>query len=314
MDDKIDMSLEAIRQGFAVSTHNQAIAYSGGKDSLVVADLIYRFFPDKKPWIVFGDTGIEFPESLKFALESGKAFAGDRFVRARPDKLEKDGLKYEAQVETLKWLVKAGRVKEVLKDDGKLKSTDALERAATAEMWADFYRRNLVWHKGTTKSYWWCCDQYGYPILGKSFSKLGARRINIDCFLKFSETKSDKPELIDYYELLRNVKVSQMCCKVLKKEPSEREQAAHDVDVIFKGLMAEESHSRMINFSTRGFLFKSSRPHLGDDPFYHCNPISHFTETDVWEYIRRYDIPYSPLYDMTWADKNGNTHCIRRNG
>jgi len=318
LGEKIRIAVEQIGEGFAASAHNQAVAYSGGKDSLVLLDLICTHFPDRKPYVIFGNTGIEFPESLKFARESGKRYVGERFVEARPAKLEKDGLKYAAQVEVLKWLVESGCVRDVLKDDGKLKSTDALERAATPEMWEDFRRRRLVWRAGTRKTYWWCCDQYGYPILGKAASKLGARRINIDCFLQFSESSSEKPELLEYYDLLRNVKISQMCCHILKKEPSEIEQARLDVDVIFKGLMAEESHSRMVNFSTRGYIFKSSRPHLGDDPFYHVNPLSIWTDADIWEYIRSSGIPYSPLYDIeyTTTGKDGKSckQCIKRNG
>ena len=70
----------------------------------------------------------------------------------------------------------------------------------------------------------------------------------------------------------------------------------------------------MVNFSTRGYIFKSSRPHLGDDPFYHVNPLSIWTENDIWEYIREKGIAYSPLYDMEWTDKDGNRKTIAQNG
>jgi len=201
-----------------------------------------------------------------------------------------------------------------LKKDGKLKSTLALERAATSEMWQSFKERNLVWRKGTPKSYWWCVDQYGFPIMGKAASKLDARRINIDCFLRFSQSISAKEDLLKYYDILRECRFSQHCCKLLKKDPSERMQAKLDVDVIFKGLMAAESRTRLTNFSTRGYLFKSSRTHLENDSFYHCNPISIWTDSDIWAYIHKYDVPYSPLYDMGYIDNKGVEHKIQRNG
>ncbi|MEG1973249.1 MAG: phosphoadenosine phosphosulfate reductase family protein, partial [Oscillospiraceae bacterium] len=226
----------------------------------------------------------------------------------------KNELKYEAQKEVLEYLEKNMLLGSVLTKDGKLKSMGALERACTPTMMEDFSKRNLIWKAGTTKSYFWCMDQYGYPILGKAASKLTARRINIDCFLKYSETKSEKDELKEYYELLKNVKMSNHCCSILKKEPSEELQAKLDVDVIFKGLMASESQMRRLSFSTRGYLFESSRPHCDPDPFYHCNPLAIWTDDDIWEYIRKYDVPYSKLYDLEYKNYRGEACKIKRNG
>lgn len=252
LDRKVERAVAVIREAVSLSKHQMAVAFSGGKDSTVLLHLMTRHFPELRPWVIFANTGIEYPESLRFARQMGKELAGERYVEALPDKLEEDGLKYQAQKEVLEWLVQAGRVSEVLKEDGKLKSTRALEQAATPEMWEDFRTRNLVWRKGMRKSFWWCCDQYGFPLLGKSKSKLDARRINIDCFLRFSTSESESPELLEYYRLLRNVKISQHCCKELKKAPSERAQAEHDVDVIFKGLMGTESRTRKISRGRMG--------------------------------------------------------------
>jgi 3'-phosphoadenosine 5'-phosphosulfate sulfotransferase (PAPS reductase)/FAD synthetase len=314
LDYKIDQARRAIQAGVSASRHKMAIAFSGGKDSTVLWDLFRRFYPAYKPEIIFGNTGVEFPESLKFARKLGEEWGGSRFHETTLDKTDADGLKYSAQREVHDWLVKEDRIGKVLKADGKLKSTGALEKAATPEMWEDFRRRGLVWPKGTKKSYWWCCDQYGFPILGKAASKLDARRINIDCFLAYSKSVSEKDELLGYYEILKTCRFSQHCCKCIKKGPSEKLQAVLDIDVIFKGLMAAESKTRLLNFATRGYLFQSSRPYLGGDSFYHCNPLSIWTDDDIWAYIRRYNVPYSPLYDMTYKDSNGVVHNIKRNG
>lgn len=314
LDYKIATAVNAIQSAFDVQKHTAAIAFSGGKDSTVLWHLIRIYFPDNPVEVIYGNTGVEFPESLKFARKLGKEWGGEHFHETQLERLTEDGLKYEVQKEVLEWLRREGRLSEVLKTDGKLKSTRTLEKAATLEMWEDFRKRKLVWKKGTPKSYWWCADQYGFPILGKAASKLDARRINIDCFLEFSESCSNKEELLKYYDILRECKFSQHCCKQLKKEPSEKMQAELDVDVIFKGLMAAESHTRCVNFSTRGFLFKSHRKHLGDDPFYHCNPISLWTDDDIWEYIHKYDVPYSKLYDIEYTNCKGETCKIKRNG
>ena len=190
LDYKIEQAVEAITTAFEVSKSAVGLAFSGGKDSTVLWHLVRTYFPDMKYHVIFGNTTVEFPESLKFARELGREWSSDKiqFHEVLPDRLTEDGLKYQAQKEVLEWLIQEERIGEVLKEDGKLKSTTSLERKATPEMWEDFRKRGLVWKKGTMKSYNWCCDQYGYPILGKAASKLTARRINIDCFLRFSAT------------------------------------------------------------------------------------------------------------------------------
>jgi len=316
LDHKIDKAKSAIESAYKACKHKAAIAFSGGKDSTVLWHLIRTLFPEQaaKTVIIYGNTGVEYPECIKFARKLGKEWGNGNFYETKPLRTEKEGLKYEAQRQVLDWLIEQGRINEVLKDDGKLKSTEALEAACPPEMYEDFKKRRLIWPVGTPMSYWWCADQYGWPLLGKAFSKLGAHRINIDCFLRFSQSESDDKKLLAYYDILREVKISQMCCHFLKKEPSERLQAELDVDVIFKGLMASESRSRQTNFISRGYLFKSSRPHLGDDPFYHCNPLSIWTDDDIWEYIHRYNVPYADLYNMGWTDNCGVCHKIKRNG
>ena len=317
LDYKIEKAREAVSEGFRVCKSAPALAFSGGKDSTVLWDLIRRYFPQEETnlHVIFGNTGVEFPESLNFARQIGKAWGGERFHEVRPLPLERDGLKYQAQCEVLKYFTESGRLSEILKEDGKLKRTTILDDLCPPDMMEDFRRRGLVWKAGTPKSFFWCADQYGWPLLGKAFSKLKAHRINIDCFLNYSESKSEKQELKAYYDILRHVKISQACCDILKKEPSTKKQAELKVDVLFKGLMAAESRTRKTNFITRGYLFQSSRDYLPPElPFYHCNPISIWTDEDIWEYIRRFNVPYSPLYEIAWTSPEGECHCIARNG
>lgn len=313
---KIEKAIEAIREGLSVCKHRAAIAFSGGKDSTVLWHLIRTYFPE---WqgrieIIYGNTGVEYPESLQFARKLGEEWGGEHFHETRPLKTEQEGLKYAAQCKVLAWVIEQGRLDEILKPDGKLKRTTILEEICPPEMMEQFRKDRLVWRKGTEKTYFWCVDQYGWPLLGKAFSRLKAHRINIDCFLKYSKSQSQDQKTLAYYDILREVKISQACCDILKKEPSEQLQAELDVDVIFKGLMAAESRSRETNFLSRGYLFRSARPHLGDDPFYHCNPLSIWTDDDIWAYIKLFFVPYSPLYDMGWTDNRGVFHRIERNG
>ncbi len=318
LDYKINEAKKAIQKAYSVCKHRAAIAFSGGKDSLVLWHIIRTYFPEyaEKTVIIYGNTGVEYPECLKFARQLGKEWGKGCFYEACPLKTDCPSYKYKAQQQILQYLIDNQLVEQVLKEDGKLKSTAALETACPEHLRVKFEQENLIWPEGTRKSYWWCVDQYGWPLLGKSFSKLKAHRINIDCFLRFSKSESEDPKLLAYYEILRQVKISQACCDTLKKEPSERLQAELDVDVIFKGLMASESRSRQTNFISRGYLFESHRPHTDKygHPFWHCNPISIWTDDDIWVYIRRYNLPYSSLYDMGWTDSEGKFHKIKRNG
>lgn len=316
LDYKIDAAVIAIRDALKVCRHRPAIAFSGGKDSTVLWHLFRAYFPEQaaSAAIIYGNTGVEYPECVRFSRRLAKEWGNGNFYEARPGRTEKEGLKYAAQREVLEYLIAAGRVREVLKDDGKLKTTGTLEAACPPHLRERFERERMIWPAGTLKTYSWCKDQYGWPLLGKARSKLKARRINIDCFLRFSDSQSEDPKLLKYYALLRHVKFSQACCDILKKEPSERVQAELGVDVIFKGLMAAESRTRQTNFVTRGYLFKSQRDHLGSDPFWHCNPLSIWTDDDIWTYIHRFNVPYASLYEMGWTDKSGKFHKIKRNG
>lgn len=315
LDYKVEVARRVIAQAFAVA-RRPALAFSGGKDSTVLLDLVRRFFPE---WlyrlvVIYGNTGMEFAECIRFARWLAREWRLD-FYEARPGKTTRESFKYAGQRRIWEWLVREGRIGEVLKADGKLKSTLGLERACPAGMREELEGERLVWREGTRKSFWWCVDQYGWPVLGKAWSRLKARRINIDTFLRFSQSESEDERLLEYYRVLREVKISQACCDVLKKEPAERVQAELGVDLIMKGLMASESRTRAINFLTRGYLFEGrKREHLRGEPFFHCQPMAIWTDEDVWAYIRRYEVPYASLYDMTFVDHGGATQHVKRNG
>lgn len=315
LDYKIEKAVEVIKKAFSVSTR-PALAFSGGKDSTVLGHLIRSRFQEqaiKMPWI-YGNTGVEYPECVKFTRQIAQDWQLE-FYEARPGKTDAPGLKYAAQRRIWEHLAFTGQIGTVLKDDGKLKSTDALERACSPEMMAEIECERLIWPAGSMMSYWWCADQYGWPLLGKSWSKLDARRINIDTFLRFSQSQSRKPELLAYYDILRQVKISQHCCRVLKKDPSGKVQENLGVDLIFKGLMASESRTRAKNFLTRGYLFEGKKhEYLHGRPFFHCQPLAIWNDTDIWDYIRRFDVPYASLYDMTFYTRDGSKQNIKRNG
>lgn len=314
LDVKEQIAAEIIGQALNLCKHKAAIAFSGGKDSEVVADLIERYYPErfKDVHCIFGNTGIEFPESLHFARKYGQEHFGDRFHETQLSTLDEDELRYDFARDLIAELEEENALDEVLKPDGKLKGQKALIAAAKKRGYTLNHRN--CYFKGEKKTFAYCVEQYGAPLLGKAASRLDAHRINIECFLKYSESLTEKEELKEYYGILSQCKFSQHCCKLLKKEPSERLQAELGVDVIFKGLMAAESHSRLTSIATRGHIYASTRPHIKDGAFYHVNPIALWTDADVWAYIHKYNLDYSPLYDIEYIAADGTTQHIKRNG
>lgn len=284
-----------------------ALAFSGGKDSTALWHLIRETCPEeaKNMIVIFGNTGVEYPESLSFARKLGKEWGGDNFYETKLDRLKVPRLKYEAQKEVWALIEERGEAHKYLNKKGRLLSTDKLNKAVTPEMWEDFRRRKLVWKVGTPVSFWFIAEQYGFPILGKDATKLDAPRININVFLKYSSEKSEGNK--KYYGILEeypDLRISHSCCVFIKERPSEKLQKKLGCSTLFRGLMASESRRRTFTFLDNGFLYKS-------DGYLYSQPLSIFTDNDIWEYIRSQDCPYAPLYDLT--DENGNK-LFARNG
>jgi len=311
LETKEQISVEVIRRAL-LKNANISIAFSGGKDSQVVADLTERYFPEefKRIHCIFGNTGIEFPESAKFAREYGKKHFGDRFHETTLCELEEDELRYDTAREVVQRLEDEGCLDEILKDDGKLKNQKALIDAAVKRGYV--LTKKNTFFKGTKKTFAYCVEQYGAPLLGKSASMLDAHRINIECFLKYSKSGTVNDSLKAYYDILRQCKFSQHCCKLLKKDPSDKLQKELGINMTFMGIMASESRRRMTTIATRGHMYTLAT--VKDREFTRVNPIALWTDDDVWEYIHKYRLEYSPLYDMTYKDENGCTQCIKRNG
>jgi len=307
LDEKVEKAKEIIRETFKQGK-KVALAFSGGKDSTALWHLIRTTCPEqaKNMVVIFGNTGVEYPESLNFARKIGKGWGGENFYETKLDRLKVPRLKYEAQKEVLSLIEERGEIGKFLNKKGRLLSTDKLNEAVTPEMWENFRSRKLVWEKGTLISFWFIAEQYGFPILGKDATKLDAPRININVFLKHSPEQSKGNDR--YYEMLRkfpDMRISHSCCNFIKERPSQKIQKKLGCDTLFRGLMASESRRRTFTFLDYGFLYNTAKNYL------YSNPLSIWTDVDVWDYIHRFNVPYAPLYDLT--DEDGNK-LFERNG
>lgn len=150
-------------------------------------------------------------------------------------------------------------------------------------------------------------EKYGYPVISKEQSQ----------FIKeYRNTKSDnlkntrwngnkwgRGKISEKWKYLVNApfKIGEQCCTYLKKNPAkkfEKETGKHP----FLGNMAEESSFRMQNLKRYGCnAYDMKRPV--------SKPLSYWTQSDLWEYIAKYDIKYSKIYDMGYK-RTGCMFCM----
>ena len=152
-------------------------------------------------------------------------------------------------------------------------------------------------------------EKYGYPVVSKETSqkiydirntkseKTRNRRL-------YGDDKGNMGKLSNRWRFLINAPflISSKCCDVLKKRPSklyEKETGNKP----YLGLMASDSRGRRNVYLQSGCNnFNSNRPV--------SNPLMVWLEKDIWEYIKKYNIPYSGIYDMGRYRGTGCMFCM----
>ena len=96
-------------------------------------------------------------------------------------------------------------------------------------------------------------------------------------------------DLVDY-------KVSHKCCDYIKG------RVKHDRRPAFVGTTIEESRLRKNSWIQHGCnIFDKKKPM--------CRPLSLWTSKDIWDYIDKYKIKYSPIYDEGY-ERSGCITCM----
>lgn len=150
-------------------------------------------------------------------------------------------------------------------------------------------------------------EKYGYPVVTKEVSqklyeirntksnKLRNKRLYGDEKGNGIMAKKWRP-LID-----APFKISHNCCNALKKYPVksfERKSGLHPII----GTMVNESTLRSTVYLQKGCnSFDNKRPM--------STPIAYWLEKDIWNYIKKYKIKYSPIYDMGYK-RTGCMFCM----
>lgn len=157
---------------------------------------------------------------------------------------------------------------------------------------------------------------YGYPIVSKEVSlKIAETRSKPDGYASQS-FNSNSPKILKYgkrYDLSKwkflleaPFLISNKCCNVMKKKPAkkyEKETGNHPII----GTMACESQARKTAWKVHGCnAFDTKRPT--------SQPLSFWTEQDILEYIKKYNLSYAPVYGEIIQDDKGKwqtTKCNR---
>lgn len=96
--------------------------------------------------------------------------------------------------------------------------------------------------------------------------------------------------------------ISPKCCDILKKKPAkEYERRTGRKPII--GTMVGESTLRMQQYLMRGGCIAYEKDRQA------AYPLSIFTEEDIWQCIRRFDIPVCSLYQNPLCDRTGCMIC-----
>lgn len=156
--------------------------------------------------------------------------------------------------------------------------------------------------KGNVWTFKKVVEYYGYPI----FSKRVSNAIRTYQHALSERTKQNSIDYIDRnfkkYSKYMELPISDKCCDKLKKEPLRRKAKELGLKCAILGILASESYQRKKDWLEYGCnVFHQRKDNQS-------RPLSFWTETDIQEYIERFDVKISTLYDMGYT-RNGCMYC-----
>ena len=155
---------------------------------------------------------------------------------------------------------------------------------------------------------------YGYPVISKEVAqtvyearksadgKCTRQRQKLNGELLDNNGKPSQFNIPKYKPFLSfSFWISHMCCHVMKKNPAKQYEKETGRKAIV-ATMTSESKLRYTKWLQHGCnAFDSKRPI--------SHPMSFWTEQDVLEYIRRYNLPIAPVYGEVVSTDNGCKLC-----
>ena len=237
LDEKIKLSIDAIKCWHEAWSGDVYISFSGGKDSTVLKHLVLSLFPSVLS--VFVNTGLEFPEIVSFI----KMHDNVKIIRPK--------MPFHKVIEKWGYPVISKRTAQYIHEVKNAKGYTATKRLRLTGFKSDgrFSQMSMI-----PKKWQYLCDA---PF-----------------------------------------KISHRCCFELKKKPF-----ALIKPLAYTGMMAGDGNQREMTYLQHGGCnqYEIRIPK--------SNPLAFWTEADIWEYIKTYDVPYSKIYDMGY-ERTGCVFCL----
>lgn len=139
--------------------------------------------------------------------------------------------------------------------------------------------------------------EYGYPVISKEVSAAIEQSKQTPGGAKYQRLHGTSNSGFDFsrYLFLKSApfKISDQCCKIMKKQPANRYKKAR-----ITGMMAEESRLRESTWIRYGCnSFESKHPN--------SSPLSFWTNNDILTYIHTYSLPIASVYGDVVPDDKG---------
>lgn len=184
-----------------------------------------------------------------------------------------DSLESKTAEEILKWSL------EKYHDKTALASSFGAEDVVLIDMLVKINSKARIFTLDTGR-----LPQETYDVIDKIKEKY---KINIEVY--FPDTGSVKKMVNEYgFNLFyKNIELRQLCCKVRKIEPLNR--ALKNLNAWICGLRREQSVTR-----TEIKKVEIDRAH---NSIIKINPLTDWTEKQVWDYIKENNVPYNKLHD-----------------
>lgn len=255
---------------WALQNHKKImVSISGGSDSDIMLDALYKLDPDKKITYVYFDTGMEY-EAMKRHLNELE---------------EKYGIKIE-------------KVPPILPIPNCCRQYGVpFWSKRVSEMIYRLQRHNFKWedkpfdeliqeYPNCRSALKWWCNQHPRKDNGAESS------LNIAYAPGLKEYMAANPPTFS---------ISAKCCQKAKKEPSAKYEATHDFDMVCTGVRKAEGGNRAIAFSS---CFTDTFG--GADTF---RPLFWLTDKDKKDYKEHYQIRYSDCYEVWGMKRTGCPGC-----
>lgn len=152
-------------------------------------------------------------------------------------------------------------------------------------------------------------EKYGYPVISKMQAQYIEQYRNGSDYMKHLRWYGKKYngvinyKISDEWRFMINspFKISDKCCEIMKKRPMRLyEKKTGNKPII--GIMGTDSIQRKKQYLQGGCnILNSKNPS--------SRPISIFTTKNIWDIIKKYNIPYSNIYDLGYR-RTGCMFCL----